>query len=252
MSGRFEGKVALVTGGASGVGLAVARGLVAEGARVAVADIDADGASHAVEALGEQACRLVLDVAEETGWQAALATLERQWGRLDVLINNAGVLAEGSIEETDLATWRHLMRVNADSVFLGCHHALPLLKRQGGAIVNLSSIAAIAGKEDYAAYSASKGAISALTRAVASHCRRQRLRVRCNSVHPDGVMTPMTAATYPSGVDPADYTIRQDPMHRMCLPEDVAAGILFLASDEAQAINGIELRIDSGQFVMSI
>ncbi|HLV17942.1 MAG TPA: SDR family oxidoreductase [Pseudomonas sp.] len=252
MSQRFEGKVVLVTGGASGIGLAVARRVVAEAGRVVLVDLDAEGVERAQSELGPQASGLVFDVSDEQGWRDAMASVESRHGRLDALINNAGVLAEGSIEETDLATWQSLMRINADSVFLGCHHALPLLKRQGGGIVNLSSIAAIGGKEDYAAYSATKGAVAALTRSIATHCRRQRYRVRCNSVHPDGVMTPMTAATYPAGVEPADYTIRQDPMHRLCLPEDVASGILFLASDDAQAINGIELRIDSGQFVMSI
>ena len=116
----------------------------------------------------------------------------------------------------------------------------------------MSSIAGIAAKEDYAAYGASKAAISGLTRAVAAHCRKAKYRIRCNSIHPDGVMTPMTAGSYPKGVDPARFTIDADPMNRACLPEDVAAAVLFLAEDGARAVNGIELRVDSGQFVMSI
>ncbi|MCK6387274.1 MAG: SDR family oxidoreductase, partial [Zoogloea sp.] len=104
----------------------------------------------------------------------------------------------------------------------------------------------------YAAYCGSKGAIAALSRAVAAHCRRKKYRIRCNSVHPDGVLTPMSAAAYPPGLDPARFTIDVDPMFRACLPADVAAAVLFLASDEARAINGMELRVDSGQFVMSV
>jgi 3(or 17)beta-hydroxysteroid dehydrogenase len=145
------------------------------------------------------------------------------------------------------------MRINADSVFLGCRAGVAAMKASGGgAIINMSSIAGIAGKDDYAAYCGSKGAIAALTRAVAADCRRKKYRIRCNSIHPDGVMTPMTAASYPAGVDPARFTIDADPMNRACQPEDVAAAIVFLATDEARAINGIELRVDSGQFVMSI
>ena len=114
------------------------------------------------------------------------------------------------------------------------------------------TIAGIAAKDDYAAYGASKAAISGLTRAVAAHCRRAKYRIRCNSIHPDGVMTPMTAGSYPKGLDPARITIDGDPMNRACLPTDVAAAILFLADDASRAVNGIELRVDSGQFVMSI
>ena len=146
------------------------------------------------------------------------------------------------------------MRVNADSVFLGCKAGLALIKESGdgGSIINMSSIAGIAAKDDYAAYGASKAAISGLTRAVAAHCRRAKYRIRCNSIHPDGVMTPMTAGSYPKGLDPARITIDGDPMNRACLPEDVAAAVLFLAEDSARAVNGIELRVDSGRFVMSI
>lgn len=126
------------------------------------------------------------------------------------------------------------------------------MKQHGGSIINLSSVAALAGRDDYLAYSASKGAVAALTRSVAAFCRRRRYRIRCNSLHPDGVLTDMTRGGFPEGGDPARLTIDSDPMNRMCLPEDVAASVLYLASDEARAVNGVELRIDSGQLVMSI
>lgn len=252
MSARMEGKVALVTGGASGVGRAVATQMVREGARVVVADIDREAGAALVDTLGEAASFVGLDVASPEDWRGAMAEVEARHGRLDALVNNAGILIPGSIEDASLDDWRRTMTVNAESVFLGCQAALPLLARQGGAIVNLSSVAALGGIDDYLAYSASKGAIAAMTRTIAAHCRRRRYRIRCNSVHPDGVLTPMSARAYPPGVDPADFTIDRDPMHRVCLPEDVAAAIVFLASDEARAINGIELRVDSGQTVMSI
>ncbi|MCY1181856.1 3-beta-hydroxysteroid dehydrogenase [compost metagenome] len=146
-----------------------------------------------------------------------------------------------------------MQQVNADSVFLGCRAGIALMKEgTGGSIVNISSLAALAGRDDYAAYSASKGAVAALSRSVAAHCRRRKYRIRCNSLHPDGVLTPMANAQYPAGIDPSRLTIDSDPMHRVCLPEDVAASVLFLACDESRAINGVELRVDSGQFVMSI
>ena len=121
----------------------------------------------------------------------------------------------------------------------------------GGSIVNMSSIAGLAGSDDYAAYCGSKG-LSPLSRAVAAHCRRQKYRIRCNSGIPDGVLTPDERRGLPAGLDPARFTIDVDPMFRACLPADVAAAVLFLASDEARAINGMELRVDSGQFVMSV
>ena len=146
-----------------------------------------------------------------------------------------------------------MQRIKADSVFLGCRAAISLMKEgEGGSIINMSSIAAVAGRDDYVAYSASKGAVAALSRTVAVLCRRRKYRIRCNSLHPDGILTPMTTAGLPAGLDPWSLTIDADPMGRMCLPEDVAASVLFLASDESRAISGIELRIDSGQFVMSI
>ncbi|UTW12262.1 SDR family oxidoreductase [Marinobacterium rhizophilum] len=252
MTYSMDNKVALVTGAAGGVGLAVARVLVAAGARVILTDLQTLRGQAAVAELGARARFMTMDVAAESDWDRVMTSIEAQEGRLDILVNNAAILKPGSIESTAYADWQQLHRINADSVFLGCQKGLGLLKQQGGAIINVSSIAALAGRHDYLAYSASKGSVAALTRSVAAHCRQQKYRVRCNSVHPDGVLTPMSTAAYPEGADPAQFTIDKDPMNRMCLPEDVAAAVAFLASDEARAINGIELRVDSGQFIMSI
>ncbi|MBF8644358.1 SDR family oxidoreductase [Pseudomonas pudica] len=251
-NGRVAGKVALITGGAKGIGAASARLLVAQGAQVLVSDIDERVGLALVESLGSAASFIVHDASDEAQWQQVMAVVAERHGRLDILLNNAGMLQPGNIEDTELRDWERLMRVNAASVFLGCRAGIALMKAQGGSIINLSSVAALAGRDDYLAYSASKGAVAALTRSVAAFCRRRRYRIRCNSLHPDGVLTDMTRGGFPDGVDPARLTIDSDPMNRMCLPEDVAASVLYLASDEARAVNGVELRIDSGQLVMSI
>ena len=253
MAGRVQGKVVLVTGGASGIGRATALLLAREGAQVLISDIDVESGQALANEIGSTAMFMRHDAASEAEWNVVFEALRERYGRLDVLVNNAGILLKGSIEETSLDDWQRALRVNSDSVFLGCRAGIALMKEgAGGSIINISSLAALAGRDDYAAYSASKGAVAALTRTVAALCRRRKYRIRCNSVHPDGVLTPMTSAQYPTGIDPRRLTIDSDPMHRMCLPEDVAASVLFLASDESRAINGVELRIDSGQFVMSI
>lgn len=253
MAGRVQGKVVLVTGGASGIGRATALLLAREGAQVLISDIDVESGQALANEIGSAAMFMRHDAASEAEWNAVIEALRERYGRLDVLVNNAGILLKDSIEETSLDDWQRALRVNSDSVFLGCRAGIALMKEgAGGSIINISSLAALAGREDYAAYSASKGAVAALTRTVAALCRRRKYRIRCNSLHPDGVLTPMSSAEYPAGIDPRRLTIDSDPMHRMCLPEDVAASVLFLASDESRAINGVELRIDSGQFVMSI
>jgi len=252
MNNSMDNKIALVTGAASGVGLAVTHALVAAGVRVIMTDLQESRGRAEAEALGKHVRFMTMDVADPDDWDSVLGSIREQEGKLDVLVNNAAILKPGSIETTSYDDWKLLHRINSDSVFLGCQKGLELLKVQGGSIINVSSIAALAGRPDYLAYSASKGSVAAMTRVVAAHCRREKYRVRCNSVHPDGVLTPMTGASYPEGIDPNNFTIDKDPMNRMCQPEDVAAAVAFLASDEARAINGIELRIDSGQFIMSI
>ncbi|WGK60864.1 glucose 1-dehydrogenase [Halopseudomonas sp. SMJS2] len=254
MSNRLINKVAVVTGAASGIGEASVRRFVAQGARVIMTDLNvADGERIAAE-LGEQVLFMRQDVSAPADWQALAELVRGRFQRLDILVNNAGILIPGSIEDATLEQWHKLMRVNADSVFLGCQTAVALMKESGGggSIINISSIAALAARDDYLAYGASKGAVAALTRSVAVHCRKRKYRIRCNSVHPDGVLTAMTRASYPQGLDPARLTIDHDPMNRACLPEDVADAVLYLATDESRAVNGIELRVDSGQFVMSI
>jgi len=253
MNARFQQKVVIVTGAASGVGAATARRFVSEGAQVIMSDCNEKGGRALAEDLGSTALFVKHDVSRVDDWAALEALVRERFQRLDVLVNNAGILISGDIEQATLDDWQQLMAVNATSAFLGCQRAIALMKDTGGgSIVNMSSIAALAARGDYLAYSASKGAVAALTRCVAAHCRKRKYRIRCNSVHPDGILTAMTRASYPAGMDPEKLTIDHDPMHRMCLPEDVANAVLWLASDEARAVNAMELRVDSGQFVMSI
>ena len=250
---RVENKVVLITGAASGVGKADALLLAAEGARVVVADVNCQAGQAVADEIGAHALFIELDVADETHWQRAIAQTLAHFGRLDVLVNNAAICPLGTIEQASLEQWRNVMRVNADGYFLGCKYAVEAMKNnaEGGSIIMMSSVAALAGLAPMCAYSSSKGAVTALTRSVAVHCKQQGYRIRCNSVHPDGIWTPMTQAMVPD-LDPVALGIGDNPMARMCMPEDVADLVLFLASDESRFINGAEMRIDNAQLISGI
>ena len=249
--GRVAGKVAIVTGAASGMGKADAELLAREGARVVLADLnEADGKAVA-DAIGEAAVFMRLDVTDEENWRSVVAATLEQFGRLDILVNNAGMIALGSIVDTDLASWRQINAVNSDGVFLGCKHAIPAMAESGGgSIINMSSVAAIHGQSFVAAYTASKGAVRALTKSIAMFCKEQKNCIRCNSVHPDGVKTPMVVKVA-TGKDTATQE-EIDELGRvtnMCDPEDVANLVLFLASEESRFINGAEMLIDDASTI---
>ncbi|MNN33350.1 3-beta-hydroxysteroid dehydrogenase [compost metagenome] len=218
-----------------------------------LADIDRVAGEALAAEIGPNTLFVELDVAEEQHWQRAIEQTLATFGRLDVLVNNAAICPLGTVEEASLAQWRSVMRVNADGYFLGCKHGIEAMKRNasGGSIIMMSSIAALGGLPPMCAYSASKGAVTALTRSVAVHCKNSGYRIRCNSIHPDGIWTPMTQALVPD-LDPAALGIGDNPMARMCMPEDVANLVLFLTSDESRFINGAELRIDNAQLISGI
>ena len=246
MNQRLQGKLALVTGGASGVGKETALRLAREGARVVITDLNEDGGRAVAADLGEGALFLKHDVSSEADWAAVMATVQERCGALDVLVNNAGILIPGNIETLKFDHWQRLLRVNADSVFLGTRAGVAVMKERGGAIVNIASVASWMPIDSYAGYGASKAAVAAVTRAAALHCRKSGYPVRVNSVHPDGIWTPMTAASAP-GVD-AKYLlfdVKKNPKGRACLPEDGVAMVLFLASDEARAVNGAAMNVDN-------
>ncbi len=255
---RFQDKICMITGGGGGIGRATAVSFAQEGARVVVTDLDpAAGAAVVAEIDAAHGAGRALFLAHDAGdaghWDRVTAEALERFGRLDVLVNNAGILLRGSIEDATLEQWHKIHRVNADSVFLGCKAAVRIMKAAGGgAIVNVSSITGLSARPDYAAYAASKHSMLGLSRSVAIHCRQKRYGIRCNTVHPDGVLTPMTLSQLPPGFDAESLCIDRDPMARQCRPQDVANAILFLASDEARAINGTELRVDSGQLLMAL
>jgi 3(or 17)beta-hydroxysteroid dehydrogenase len=244
--GRVEGKVALITGAASGLGSADAAVLAREGATVVLTDIDKDAGEAAAESIrkaGGNATFLVQDVAEEEQWQQVIATIRKEHGRLDVLVNNAGLVIMGSPEDCTLDAFRKQNAVMSEGVFLGCKHALPLMNESGGgSIVNMSSIASHLGYPIFFAYSAAKGAVRAMNKAIAVHCQMNGYNIRVNSLHPGAIDTPMVDQTSSElGIE------NKEDLSPVGLgqPEDVANVVLFLASDESRFVNGTEIVIDN-------
>jgi 3(or 17)beta-hydroxysteroid dehydrogenase len=234
---RLKDKIVLITGASGAVGKAVVEAVNAAGGTAVTSDMGGQGAAH------------TLDVASEIDWLQVIANLGRAYGRLDGLVNAAGIAALGNIEETDFATWRKIMSVNLDGTFLGCKHGLSLLKVQGGAIVNLSSIAGLIGGHNFAAYNASKGGVRLLTKSVALHGARLNPQVRCNSVHPAFLEGPMVDAMLESTnfPDAARARITRDiPLGRLGTPAEVADMCIYLLSDESRFVTGAEFVIDGG------
>jgi NAD(P)-dependent dehydrogenase (short-subunit alcohol dehydrogenase family) len=245
---RLAGKVALISGGARGMGAVEARLFATEGARVVIGDIlDAEGrrVENDVRAAGGEALYAHLDVTSEADWQRAVAAAVSRFGKLDVLVNNAGIGGPGRVEDTTLEAWTQVMTVNATGVFLGSKAAIPALRAAGGgSIVNISSQLGLVGMENSSPqYQASKGAVRLLTKLTALQYAKDKIRV--NSVHPGPILTPMTEARR---ADPDLYRlmVSRIPLGRYGEPEEVAYGVLYLASDESSFITGSELVIDGG------
>ena len=221
--------------------------LAREGARVVIADLNEAGGQAVAESIGENATFLRLDVTDEDNWKSEIATTVEKFGGLDVLVNNAGMIMLGTIVDTELADWRKINAVNSDGVFLGCKHAIPVMAESGGgSIINMSSVAAIHGQSFVAAYTASKGAVRSLTKNIAMFCKEQKNGIRCNSIHPDGVKTPMVVKVA-MGKDVATQEDLDEvgSYGNMCDPEDIANLVLYLASDESSFVNGSEMLIDN-------
>jgi NAD(P)-dependent dehydrogenase (short-subunit alcohol dehydrogenase family) len=246
---RLKGKVVLVTGGASGMGKSEAMIFAREGAQVLVADLlEAEG-KEVAKAIGDAARFVKLDVTNEAEWQGAVAFAEREFGKLNILVNNAGISGTYQPDLTNTEAWDRVMNINAKGVFLGMKHAVPALQRAGGgAIVNISSISGFAGQHGvHMAYNASKGAVRIMTKTAAVQWAADNIRV--NSVHP-GFMPAMRTSVGSANPEWRAKVLRAVPMKREGRVEEVAHAVLFLASDEASYITGTELVVDGGFLAM--
>jgi len=251
--GRVEGKIALVTGAAQGLGAAIATMLAAEGARVALTDIRFPGAEEVAAGINRgypgRAIAIEHDVASEAAWQEVLQRVHADLGGLHILVNNAGIGSVASVEDETYETWRHVHAVDLDSVFLGCKYALPIIAASGGgSIVNISSISGIIAGHNLAAYNSAKAAVRHLSKSVALHCARSGNNVRCNSVHPVFIDTPILDGMAQGGDREAALQKlgRQIPIGRVGDPDDVAYAVLYLASDESKFVTGSEIKVDGG------
>ena len=254
--GRMQDKVALITGGAGGLGGATARRMAQEGAKVILADLDQEQGEALARTLG--GAFVGLNVTNEDSWLSAVKSVDSKFGRIDVLVNGAGIEGDfihGSPETTSLEEWRKVLSVNLDGTFLGCKHVLPVMKRaRKGSIVNISSMASFLGTPAATAYGASKAGVQQLTKTVAVYGSRDGLKIRCNSVHPGVIRTRMLDHIYEqigqlanvSAAEAEQMSLKQVPFGEVGEPDDVAWLILYLASDEAKYVTGSEFQVDGG------
>jgi 3(or 17)beta-hydroxysteroid dehydrogenase len=254
---RLQNKVAIITGAAKGLGEADARMFIQEGATVVLCDVDEDALRALADELGENAEAYVLDVRFEDQWQTLIAHMKERYGRLTILVNNAGVVAPGTIENQTAEDYRFQMAVSADGTFFGCKHAIPLIAASGGgSIVNMASLAAIQGERYVVGYSAAKGAITAMTRSIAAHCALEKNGVRCNVLCPSGIITPMVLSMEQKIHDAGMSYIFDTPTEsagasKLGAPDDIAATVTFLASDESRFINGASINVDQGMSIIA-
>ena len=250
MVGRLQDKIVLITGGASGIGLATARAALREGAKVVITDRNVKGGEAAIAELGDGAEFLAQDVTREERWVEVIGHIVEKYGRLDGLVNNAGCGSLHNIEDETLEGWRFVHAVNVESTFLGCKYAIKAMKQTGGgSIVNVSSVAGLSGAADLAAYCSAKGAVRLLTKSVAMWCAQQKYEIRCNSIHPSFLYTPMVQQMIDIAPDPEKMRRRLErtaPLGRMGKPEDAANMVLFLLSDESPFVTGAEFAVDGG------
>ena len=245
---RIENKVALISGGARGMGAAEAKLFAREGAKVVIADVLEDEGKQTeaeINEAGGQCLFVKLDVTSEENWREAVAATVASFGKLDILVNNAGIFPLGNVEDTTVEVWDRVMDINAKGLFLGTKCAIPEMRRAGGgSIINISSVAGLIGSARAAAYGASKGAVRIFTKSVAVQYAKEG--IRANSVHPGIIETPMTAPTLLTDDSSRQAQMERTPIGRLGQAEDVAYGVLFLASDESSFMTGSEMVIDGG------
>jgi 3(or 17)beta-hydroxysteroid dehydrogenase len=250
--GRLDGKVALLTGGASGLGKATGDLMAAEGATVVLSDIqevEGENVAAAIREAGGACSFKPHDTTVEAQWERICAEIMEEHGHLDILLNGAGIGGSGvELIEMELETWKRCLSINLDGVFLGCKHGIrAMLQGTGGSIINISSILGFAGIANSSNYCASKGGVRLLSKAAALECARKTPRVRVNSVHPGFIDTPMVAsAIQRRGPEFREYIDKNVPFGELGEPVDIAEGVLYLASDAAKFVTGSELTIDGG------
>lgn len=252
MAGRLEGKVALVTGGASGLGACSAKLMVQEGAKVVVTDIAEEAARQVVKEIGDAAHFIPLDVTSEEQWINAIAGAAGHFGALHVMVNSAGIGLSKTVEEIELEEWRKVHAIDLEGVFLGCKHGVAEIKKHtgnvGGSIINISSVSGIIAGANMAAYNSAKGGVRLLSKSVALHCAKSGYNIRCNSVHPTFIDTPILDKYRDRfGNEVMHQKLgRQVPLGRLGAAEEVGWPIVFLASDESSYMTGSEVVIDGG------
>lgn len=247
---RLQNKIAIITGGSKGLGEANARLFAREGAIVILTDIDEINGEKVAKDIGSAAQFYKQDVRNEDEWKTLIAQVMKDHGRLDILVNNAGVVEAGTIETQTTEDYRFVMAVSVDGTFFGSKYAIAAMKKTGsGSIINMASLASVQGAPNVIAYSAAKGAIESMTRSIAAHCALNKLNIRCNSIHPSAIMTPMVKSM---GEKLAKAKINSPDKGNLIKgnqigdPIDIANTVLFLASDESGFINGAQIRVDNG------
>lgn len=256
MTKRCEGKLALVTGGAQGLGRAHCMRLADEGARVLATDINGEGAAETAAMINAAhgdgtAFALAHDVTDPAQWEAAVDTAREQMGGLNVLVNNAGIGVAGNIETCSFDDWNRCFDINVNSIFHGCQKALPLMREHApGSIINISSIAGLIASDTMPAYNASKASVWMLSKSIALHCAKMNMQIRCNSVHPTFVDTPILDGTAKAhAIDKGilmEKLARQIPLKFVGEPDDIANAVVYLASDESRFMTGAEIKLDGG------
>lgn len=252
--GRVEGKKAIVTGAAQGLGEAIAKMLAREGAKVAVTDLNGAGAQATADAINKAhgegtAFAYTQDVTSEERWKELVQDAHDAMGGLNILVNNAGIGSMASVEDEELEIFRKVQAVDVESIFLGCKYAIPLMRAHGmGSIINISSIAGIIASHNYISYNTAKAAVRHMSKSIALHCARTGGQIRCNSVHPTFIDTPILDRVKEmfGREEGLAKLARQVPLGRVGEPDDIAYAVLYLASDESKFVTGAELKVDGG------
>jgi NAD(P)-dependent dehydrogenase (short-subunit alcohol dehydrogenase family) len=250
---RLKNKIALITGATGGIGSATAKKMAKEGATVIVTDLCPKQGKELIQELGNNSVYFDLDVSDEKAWQEITQKIKDQFGKIDILFNNAGVIGMSEKcgpqdpEHASLESWHSVHRINLDGVFLGCKYGIQLMKQNGGSIINMSSRSGLVGIPHAAAYASSKAAIRNHTKSVALWCAQQDYNIRCNSIHPAAILTPLWCPLLGKDREAAIKSVENGiPLGRMGTPEDVAGVVVFLASDESSYMTGSEIVLDGG------